>query len=227
MNNSQLINTIKELKSVKPRKEWVIMTKDKILTEKVRAELFPFFKPVYAGLFCLLFVIGLFDFSQEALPGESLYYLKKVSERGEVLLASIEEKPRVRLELANRRLEELNQIAEKNQVRKLASAIGEFQANVSEVAKDLSRMKEIDQEFVDQTKKLEQNKQKVEETLATKIETEELDGALASVVEREISDLEERSLTEEEKGLLEEAKQDFEGEDYSEALMKIWELSQK
>jgi len=203
------------------------MTKDKILTEKVRAELFPFFKPVYAGLFCLLFVIGLFDFSQEALPGESLYYLKKVSERGEVLLASIEEKPRVRLELANRRLEELNQIAEKNQVRKLASAIGEFQANVSEVAKDLSRMKEIDQEFVDQTKKLEQNKQKVEETLATKIETEELDGALASVVEREISDLEERSLTEEEKGLLEEAKQDFEGEDYSEALMKIWELSQK
>ncbi|MBD3208127.1 MAG: hypothetical protein GF370_01565 [Candidatus Nealsonbacteria bacterium] len=227
MNNNQLINTIRELKSVKPRKEWVMMTKDKILTEKARAELFPFFKPVYAGLFCLLFIIGIFDFSQEALPGESLYYLKKVSERGEVLLASIEEKPKVRLELANRRLEELNQIAEKNEVRKLASAIGEFQANVSEVAKDISRMEKIDQEFVDQAKKLEQNKQKAEETLATKIETEELDGALASVVEREISDLEERSLTEKEKEILEEAKQDFAEENYSEALMKIWKLSQE
>lgn len=227
MNKTDLITQIKTLKNVQPRQDWVLATKDKILGEKIKAEVFPFFKPVYAGLFCLLFIIGLFDFSQEALPGESLYYLKKVSERGQIFLASIEERPEIRLRLANKRLEELGLVAEQNQARKLASAMEEFQADVSEAAQDISRLEKINQDIVDQTHKLEQNKQKVEKTLATRIETEELDGALASIVERELADLEERSLSETDQEIFEAAKQDFANEDYTEALMKIWQLSQE
>lgn len=227
MNQDQLIQKIRLLRDIEPRKDWVLTTKDKILGEKIKTELFPFFKPVYAGLFCLLFIVGIFDFSQEALPGESLYYLKKVTERGQFFLASIEEKPRIKLELANKRLEELNEIAENNEVKKLASALDEFQANISEAAKELPKMKGIDQEVVVQTQKLEENKQKIEKTLATRLDTEELDSALALIVQREISDLEGRSLSEQEQEMLEGAKQDFENGNYSQAMVKIWNLSQK
>jgi len=227
VTQSQLIRKIKELKRVKPKKEWVLLTKKQILGQEATFELFSFFKPAYAGLFVLLLLAGLFQFSQGALPGEYLYYFKKIVEKGQIMFSSEEEKPRVNLELANKRLEELNLIAEKNEVKKLAKAMSEFQANVSQTAESLEKVKKIDKDIVAQTKKLAENKERVEEVLATKIETKDYDNALARLVEREILNLEKSSLTQEEEGLLEKARQDFEQRNYSEALIKILDLSQK
>ncbi|MFQ5721242.1 MAG: hypothetical protein ACE5GI_01960 [Candidatus Aminicenantales bacterium] len=131
------------------------------------------------------------------------------------------------LKFANERLEELSQIAQNNEVKKLAPAINEFQADVSKAAKNLVKVKKVDKEIVAQTKKLEENKEKVEKVLATKIETEEYDKALAQLVERLIQELEENTLTEEGQEILIEAKGDFETRNYSEALIKILDLSQR
>ena len=223
MNEKELIGKIRELRQIKPKKRWVLLTKRQIVgEEKMDLSLFP---AVYAGLFFFLILIGLFEFSQTALPGEPLYPLKRISEKAQAIFVSQEEQPKLNLELANKRLEELSEIVEKNEVKKLAPAITEFQANAVLAAKNLAKVKKIDKEIVAQTKKLEENKERVEEILATKIEIEEYDNALAKLVEREIKDLESRSLTEEQQELLTEAKEDFEAGNYSEALVKILNLS--
>ena len=226
MTEEQLIGKIRELRQIKPRKDWVLSTKTQILGQEPRLEIFPFFRPAYAGVFVVLLLIGLFEFSQSALPGEPLYVLKRISEKAVVSLTPQEQKSKVNLESANKRLEELNQIAQNNEVKKLAPAMSEFQANISEAAKNLVNVKKVDKEIIAQTQKLEENKEKVEQVLSTKIETEELDNALGQLVEREIKDLEERTLDEEQTAILEEAKADFEAENYSEALIKILSLSQ-
>ena len=226
MTEKELIGKIRELRQIKPRKDWVLSTKTQILGQEPRLEIFPFFRPAYAGVFVVLLLIGLFEFSQSALPGEPLYVLKRISEKAVVSLTPQEQKSKVNLESANKRLEELNQIAQNNEVKKLAPAMSEFQANISEAAKNLVNVKKVDKEIIAQTQKLEENKEKVEQVLSTKIETEELDNALGQLVEREIKDLEKRTLDEEQTAILEEAKADFEAENYSEALIKILSLSQ-
>jgi len=230
MTEAELIKKIKTLKEIKPRNDWVLLTKSQILGDvEVRPQhfLFPFFKPAYAGIFVVLFLIGLFEFSQSAFPGEPLYFIKRASEKAVVSFTSQEQKSKVNLESANKRLEELNQIVQNNEVKKLAPTMSEFQANVSEAAKNLVNVKKVDEGLVAQTQKLEENKEKVEKVLATKIETEEYDNALSRLVEREIQDLRERTLNEEQTVTLQEAKADFEVGNYSEALIKILSLSQK
>jgi len=229
MTEAELIKKIKTLREIKPRKDWVLLTKSQILGDvEVRPQpfLFPFFKPAYAGVFVVLLLIGLFEFSQSALPGDPLYFLKRVSEKAVASFTPQEQKSRVNLESANKRLEELNQIAQNNEVKKLAPAMNEFQANVSEAVKNLVNVKRVDEGLVAQTKKLEENKEKVEKVLATKIETEELDNAYKPFAEEEINNLENSSLTEAQEKLLEEAKDYFEKGDYSMALIKAVEASQ-
>lgn len=227
MTEPQLIKKIRGLRKIQPRKDWVSLNKIQLLGEEKAFELFPFFRPAYAGLFLILILIGLLEVSQGALPGEPLYLLKRIIEKSQAILVSEEGRPKLNLELANKRLEELTEIAEGNEVKKLAPAISEFQANASEAAKNLARVKKIDKEIVAQAQKLEENKEKVEKVLATKIETEDYDNALAQLVEREIKDLEGKTLNEEDQGLLKEAKADFEAGNYSEALIKILDLSQR
>lgn len=229
MIKSQLVRKIRQLKKVKPKKDWVLLTKTQILGQETTFNLLPFLRPAYAGLFALLLLAGLFEFSQGALPGESLYYLKKIVEKGQIILSSEEERPRMNLELANKRLEELNQIVQKNEVRKLAPAMDEFRANVSAAAKNLTNVKKISKEIVAQIQKLEENEEELGKILATKVgneEYEEYNIALAQLVERQILELEEKTLSKDDEVILKAARQDFESGDYSEALIKILVLSQ-
>lgn len=239
MQDSKLIFKIQELKQIKPRKSWVVLTKSRIFeetepfrgraSEREGLSLFPLFfrlKPALATVLSLLVLIGIFGFAHNTVPGDFLYSVKKMTERSETFFASEEQKPKVNLELANKRLEELVKIAQANQVKKLAPAISEFQANISEAAKSLAKMgattsdPAIIGKIVEETKKLEENKQKIE-SLGVIIGgegTEEFNNALAKVVEDSIADLEDRTLLNGKKEILAAMKQLFEEEKYSEAL---------
>jgi hypothetical protein len=232
MTEKELIGELRKLRQIKPNQDWVVLTKSQILGEDYQHRVlvnwnFLTFKPLYAGLIAVFVLFGLFGFSQNSLPGDILYPIKKISEKSQAVFVSETDKPKYNLEIANKRLDELTEIAQTNQVKKLAPALQEFQANISEAAKSLAKVKGQEVEkIVAQTKKLEENKKKVEEVLATKIETEELDNALAQIVESQIKDLEGRTLTEEQMKILAEAKSDFEAGNYSDALTKILLLSQ-
>ncbi len=227
MNDIQLIRNIKKLNQIKPRKEFVISTKKEILGEDLGFGLFPTLKPVYAGLFCIFLIFGLIQFSQNALPGELLFKVKKITEKGQTMFASEQDKPRLSLLLANKRLIELAMISEENQAQKLAPAVNEFKLETVEAAKNLANVTEVNEQIIVQVKQLEENKEKIEQVLATKIDTEEYDNALTQIIEREILALEENTLTEEKQEILKEIKGYLEDGKYFDALVGILNLSQR
>jgi len=238
MDEKTLIGKIEILRQIRPRKNWVVLTKKRILgEERTLAGLFLDSFRLFQGLFfqyrlalaslVLLFVLGgTFAFAQKSLPGEPLFVIKKMTEKTRAVFVSEKERPKVQLELANKRLEDLAKIAETNDVRKLAPAIDEFQANVSEAAKNLTKAKTVGKDIILQTQELEKNKEKIEKTLATQIGTEELENVYKDLAEQQIKDLENSSLTESQEKILEEAKEYFEAGDYSNSLIKTIEASQ-
>jgi len=237
MTEKELIAKIRELRQIKPRKDWVVLTKSQILGEeltyrdRVSVSFFPVWKPALATVTVFGILFGVFTLTQNSLPGDLLYPIKKITEKSQAVFVSEEEKPKVQLELANKRLEELTKIAETNQVKKLAPAINESQVSISEATKNLVKLKKADKEILDKVTDLTENLKNIETILATKIGSEEdektLNDWMKEQVEREIKDLEGRSLTDEQKEILIKAKEDFEAGNYSEALIKIFNLSQK
>ena len=247
MTEKQLIRQLKQLRDIEPNKEWVLLTKKRIFHDEAIVEkevgIFSFlplfrYRLAFAPIVSVLIIIGLFGFVQNTIPGDFLFSVKKMTETAQVAFSSQTEKAGVHLKLANKRLEELSQIAESNQVKNLGPAIKEFQDNIAQAAKDLTGM-EFDatsqnstmlKEIVAETQKLQQGKSNVEAVLGTIIgDTEELTNAI-SQLEKQIAgyliaDLERRTLSEEDQISLREAIQDFEEGEYAEALEKIWLLS--
>lgn len=72
--------------------------------------------------------------SQSSLPGETLYPVKKVSEQVALAIASEQDKPKVEIEQAGKRLEELEKISQKasdsDQHQKVQQLVADFQQKV-------------------------------------------------------------------------------------------------
>jgi len=248
MIEQELIDKIKELKQVKPRKEWVVLTKNFIFTssekeEKARdfsfiaflkglqkGERFVFqHKPAFAVLTTFLVLIGLFGISQNSVPGDFLFSFKKISEQGQIFFVSEENYTKYSLETLNKRLDELEKIVQTNQSRKLASALDEYQQTISKTAEDLNKAVSKNQnqnqnlkEIVAEVKKVE-DKTKLLKSLGVEGVggDEKWDNTLSSIVQREIEDLEEKNLTDEQKEILNEIKVNYKEGNYSQALEKI------
>jgi hypothetical protein len=239
MTEKDLVKKLNLLKEIKPEQDWVVLTKRQFIRE-VRnpslaeqiLEVFRIFpnlsfqyKPALVSLVCLGLLTGTFGLSQVALPGDPFYPIKKMTEKAGNFFVSKDNLPKVNLELANKRLDELTQVAKNNQVRNLAPAINEFQASISQVAKDLNDSPKLTKELVKGTEKLKENREKVVAMGVAVGETEELNQVLSQLVERELKDLESRSLTDAQAKLLQTAKEDYQAGNVSQALEKIILLS--
>ena len=241
MNEKELIKKIRGLREIKPAKEWVVLAKGQILGQEIPQlwksdfhnilPYFPFFRDtrlVFAPALAIFLLIGVFGLSQSALPGDILYSVKKLTEMGHAVFVSDTNKSEYQLGQANKRLEDLNKIAEQNQVKKIAPAIDEFQKTLSQATQNLKESPKVNKEILDQAKKIVESKEKIEETLGVKVgETEELENILQELVGQEIKDLESRTLTEEQANLLEGAKENFKVGNFSQALEEIWQISNK
>lgn len=233
MTETQIIKKIKKLKAIKPRSNWVLLNKRQILGEKRRIEIFPFLRPVYAGLFCLLFLVGLFEFSQGSLPGDSLYYLKKITEKSQIIFSSEEEKPKVRLEQVNKKLEDIIRIVQQNDMTKLDQSLKEYQTSVSEAINNKSVEEMTTTSDLVVLREITQKEEKLQNVYGVVLgEIESKEGFSIrewdkAKVEWLIRDMEETTLSEEDRLLFGEAKEDYEQGNYSQALVKILDLSQK
>jgi hypothetical protein len=245
MTEKQLIAKIKKLKQIKPKEDWVYFAKNQILNETLepektslslvtfikeiqRGERFVFrHKPAFAFLTVLAVFIGLFGFTQNSVPGDSLFALKKIAEQGQAVFISQKDQPKHNLEIANKRLDDLFKIAEENEVANLATAINEYQETVSKAAESLAKADNPDiNEINDVIKKLAEKEEKVK-SLGIEIgEAEELNNVLAKIVEAEIIELEDKELSSEQEEVLIKIKQDYETGDYSNALENILLLNQ-
>ena len=237
MQEKELVCKIKKLRNVKPSQNWVAFNKTKVLGETPKAnwvsvlEFFPGLiykhsKLAFASLIIFGIVAGAFGFAQGALPGDPIYALKRVSEKARLVFVSEKDLPYAQLGLANKRLEELNIIAQTNQVKKIAPAIQEFQASVSRAAKDLAKAQNLDvAKTVSETKKIAEKKQEIESLGIVIGDTPDLDSALLLLIQREIKDLQVSSLTDGQKTIFARAVADFEAGNYSDSLEKILLLS--
>ena len=228
ITEKDLIKKIGLLRQIKPKKDWVVLVKKEILEEEPKINFSTVLKTlprlifspkfVFAGILSVLIFFGIFTSAQNSLPGDLLYPVKKVTEKARLIFVSGDEKQIAQIELANKRLEELSQIAQKNQVEKLAPAIEEYQASMAEAAKSL---KKVTNEIVQKNQQLEETKAKIESSLGVKIdETEDLKDTIsnkiaeAKTAEAQIKDLEGSTLNEVQQKTLEEAKKAFEDGNY-------------
>ncbi len=231
MTEKELIGKIQELRQIRPRKDWVVLTKSQILGEEPKVLFFPFFKPAFAGLVTISILFGVFGLAQNSLPGDSLYLIKKITEKSQAVFVSKEEKPTFQLKLTNQRLEELAKIVEANQVEKLAPAINEVQTSIAQTSQNLKEVAEpekVAKAVVEETQKLKETKQEIEQVLATKIVSEEAEEEFEEALlpcykawaEMLITDLESGTLTEAQQEMLESAKEDIEQGNYERALFE-------
>ncbi|MFA4998913.1 MAG: DUF5667 domain-containing protein [Candidatus Paceibacterota bacterium] len=218
-SEKELISKLQELRQIKPEKDWVSLTKTRILGEDPGFYFLPFFKPALVGA-TFAFVLFVFGFVQNSVPGDFLYSVKKIAEKGQAIFVSDQERPQANLELAGKRLEELAKIAETNQTRKLPQAINEFQTSVSEANKSLERNADpvAVKRIVDQIEK----KMQAISSLGVVVDGEEL-GELIQNTDRRyaeylISELEKNALTEEQEEILNQMKELAEEGNYSAAL---------
>lgn len=242
MNDQELINQIQLLKGIKPRHDWSVLVKSQILgnnqesfetkTSSVWDNVFArMFQPkfAFAPVMVLMLLIGI-GLAKNSLPGDALYSVKKATEKGEsMFFVSSQDLPKYKLEMANRRLEELTKIAVINQVKRLAPAISEFKSNMNEAASNLNNTENVNiEEIVAQTRKIEENREKVEALGIVIGETDNFNNAIKQLVEREIESIESldsQILNETQQNILVEIKESYEAGQYSQALEKILLLS--
>lgn len=234
MTEKELIGKIRQLRQIRPRKDWVVLTKNRIFVEeKEKLSLIESLRVIFrykyklAGVLAIFVFIGVFVSAQNSLPGDFLFPLKKITEKTRAVFISESEEPNIDLELANKRLEEIYKIAQQNEVKKLAPAIEEYQRTVQKATKKISKIAATTsdpstiKEIAKKTQTLEKNKEILEKTFGIAgLEAEEANPTKV-LIEWLIKDLSQRTLTEEQELIFEEAKKDFENENYSEALIKI------
>ena len=252
MEEQELISKIRELKQIKPRQEWVVFAKQNLFEEKtvissqkissaerlsMVLDIFPrvvshlnYKYALATCMFMFLMASSVFIYAQNALPGDSLFAVKKLTEKAGTLLTSNVQSPENQLEITTKRLNELAQITETKQSQRLAPAIKEFQASVKDAVANIKNMRgsqDLSKGLIAQARKLEESKQRAEVRGVAVGDMTELDNALADLIKIEIKDLESKTLTEEQTKDLQLAKESFEKKKYSDALEIILELTQE
>jgi len=238
MTEQELIAKISVLSKIKPRKEWVVLTKKQILARELEVrdqaswlEFVPqiFLKHKYA-LACLaiigIFVVA-FGFSQDALPGDFLYSFKRISEETRAVFISEQEKPKAKIELVNKRLEELTKIVQTNQITKLASAMEEYEESFSEAARVASAIKEVKEvkKIVPKIREVEDNMENLKSYGVVIDEREEPVQLYKPIVELLIKDLATRTMSPGQEILFGQVQENFAAGDYAKALEKVLLLS--
>jgi len=249
ITETQLIDSLKGLKEIKPNKQWAVLLKSQILdcnTEKqvefnstdfvmvnkagiaeIISRIFSQKKLAYASATLAFLVIGIFGFARYTMPGDMFYPVKRIAEQTQ----------QTPLQIAYNRSEDLIKVVKENKTQNLSPAIIEYKASISDAVKNLSDSlaiaKEGDksavEEIINEVKKIQKN-QKQLETLGVNIEDpeqiSELDAALSFIVENQIADLEESTLTDSQQEILEKAKELYIQGEYSEALEEILQMAE-
>lgn len=245
MTEKDLIVKIQTLRQIKPRKDWVVFTKQEIfkneasesessfisvMIDGIRKETEFIFrhKPAFAILTSILVIMGTFGFAKNSVPGDLFYPVRKITEQTQKPFISEKE---YNLKIVNNRLDDLVKIAQNNSTKNLAPAINEYQASVSEVARNLTKKATKNnpaelKNIVQEVKNIEQRTLAIKSLGVEIDENIELDSALVELIALQVQELEKRALTAEQIKSIGDIKTDIEAEKYSEALEKILELNQ-
>lgn len=146
----ELIKQIRTLKGIKPDNNWVILSKTRIIGGEWIGQKPGFFSLLFkfsaqyrlalAGVMLAGLAGGTAAVSQNALPGEPLYAVKKATEKGMAMIAGRDNTPAANLQLAAKRLEEIDQISQKNLVKNLPAAFYEYKSAKAAAKKEVAAL---------------------------------------------------------------------------------------
>lgn len=216
MNDKEILNKILLLKDIKPRKEWVLLTKQSMLGIETNLSY-----PLFLRIFDLSYLKRpVFVFASLALViiiGVGLQLQGGFSKN-----VSVNNEQELRVELAQKKLEQLK------------IAIKEFQETSSRVSNDFAQLVENQPQKALQASRmivqLQKDKSQLEKVLGSTIGQDQndetkIENATKTLLENEFADLSTRTLNEDQLHILQEAKDAFEAKDYQTSLEKIWILS--
>ncbi len=241
ITQKQLIGSLKQLKEIKPRKEWAVLLKSQILAEKqVEAVVVKnpakfasvmntfssvFFqrKMAYAFAAFLFLVVGVFSFSKYAMPGDLLFPAKKISEQSQAALMG---QTGINNDVAvlSNRINDLAQVAKEGKVNNIPSAIIEINANVSQLTKSLKNNPTQNSKTI---KEIATSLKTLADVPGTDLsENSDVKDLYQTVVQSQIADLEKSTLTDDQANILIEIKSLYDQGKYNDALEKILLISQ-
>ena len=226
ISEKQLIESLKQLKEIKPRKEWAVLLRSQIVTEQVqepvRAESANFIsafsstffqkKMAYSFAAVLILAAGVFGLSR-LLPAGQLPQKNIASLTQQATLQQ-------NVEALNSKINSLAASSKANKV-----AINDIDKNVSALAKTLKANPVKDS----QTLKSIANSLKTLADVTGKgadfTADPNVQALYQTVVESQIADLQKTTLTQDQQKILAQAQGLYKKGDYSGALEKIWDLS--
>jgi hypothetical protein len=216
MTEKELINKIKQLKQIKPQKDWVVFCKGQILKKEDKSSIISVFqslfsaKPLYVvsatAMLLIIVMTGFFVFKDRTVENEALVKPEPAPDQ-EIVLAL--ENLQIEMDKTIKTLKELKkpqQILEARNV--IVPTIEMAREIVTEVEK-----KEINQDA---------------KVLAVKIDELEntLDKSMAVLTKDLIKFLETRTFTEAQQKILEQAKNDYNQGNYHQALINAMLIQQ-
>lgn len=146
----QIIESFKQMKEIKPRKEWAVLLKSQILSEQnsepIQAQssgfisainsIFAQRKLVYSLAAILFLVIGVFGFAKYTVPGDLLFPVKKIAEQSQAALSG-HTGIKQDVVILSTRINDLVQVAKEGRTDNIPSAISEVNANAKDLAQSL------------------------------------------------------------------------------------------
>ncbi len=150
MTEKELLEQLNQLKEVKPNQAWGVWLLSHILSQKrtvstpqpqIKWAGFSFlnhYQKVLIPAFCVFLFVSSVALAQNSLPGNPLYPLKTLTQNARLALAPQSEKPVVRLEIAQARLEDLKKT--KDQEEKVASLTQTIKKDLNTIPQDLKNI---------------------------------------------------------------------------------------
>ncbi len=232
MNQKELINSIKQLKEIKPRKEWAVLLKSQILNEQkpmpivaksvgvmdIFSSVFFQKKMAYSFAAFVFVIVGLIGFARYTLPGDLLFPVKKLSEQSQAALTGQIGLKQDVATLSNR-INDLAQVAKEGKTNNIPSAIDEIRTNASELAKNLKENPTQDPQTI---KEIASSLKTLADVPGTDLsQNTDVQNLSQMVVQSEIADLQKTTLTDNQKKILTDAEDLYSQGKYTDALEKI------
>jgi uncharacterized protein YoxC len=246
ITQKQLIESLKQFKEIKPRKEWAVLLKSQILApstkvlvrvEKKHVELevpvkqaksvgimdvlsSVFFqrKLAYAFAVVLFLIVGVFGFARYTVPGDMLFSIKKISEQSQAALTGQSGLKQDVATLSNR-INDLAQVAKDGRTDNIPSAISEINADLSKLAKNLKNNPVNNPQTI---KDIASSLKTLADVPGTDLsENQDVKDLYQTVVQSQIADLQKTTLTDDQKNTLAEAQDLYNQGKYTDALEKI------
>ncbi|MCX6723801.1 MAG: hypothetical protein NT155_01340 [Candidatus Staskawiczbacteria bacterium] len=230
LNQEQLIGSLKQLKEIKPRKEWAVLLKSQILAKKetkvvlaptkeisfmdVVSSLFFQKKLAYSFAVVFFFVLGAFGFIGYAMPGDLLFPVKRIAEQSQAALTGSSGLGQD-IVVFNNRINDLAQVAKDGRKDNMSPAINEVKAAAKSLKDDPTKNPRTLKDIASGLKTLAD----VPGTdLATNPDIKDL---YQTVVQGQLADLHKTTLTDDQRNILTEIENLCDQGKYADALEKI------